>query len=315
MKPLVVGGMLAAACGGPSVTAARADNGVPTAQPTQSQMEVAFLAALLRLSEVLIKTPDTVVAEIGDRTITRGDVAEALGSLPPSNGARTIDAVFHDTVNGLLGQKALEIRAREKGIDKDPLVAHRMTVATDAILANEFLKRAIAPVITDQLLHTLYDRQVAGEPGPEEVRARVIMTYSRQDADKVMSELGKGQDFAAVAKAFSQDASAPGGGDIGFVRLAAVLPEIGAVMFALSPGQRTAFPVRAGNGWYAIEVEARRQQPPLSFEAVRSQLVQQLTRSGIASVVQQAVTGLTVHDYGLPGKDPNPDSISVKNPN
>lgn len=305
IKSLVIVGLLVAAMtSGPSFTEARADP-VASAQPTptQAEMEAAFLTALRRLSEELAKTPDTIVAQIGGHGITRGEVSVAVGGLPPTNGTRTLDGVYHDAVQGLMAQQALAIRAREQNIDRDPGVRHRIATATDTILANEFLHRATAPAISDQMTQDAYNRDVAGKPGAEEVRARVIMTYTRQDAESVVLALAGGADFADVARRSSKDASAPVGGDIGFVRLGAVLPEIGAVMFALPPGQTTTYPVRAAGAWYIIKVEARRQQGAPSFDAVRAQLVQQLTQAALPGVIQRAMAGLPVQDYGLMGKD------------
>lgn len=312
MRSFVIGSMLAVPIfTGHFASKALAADPVTTAPRTQAEMEAAFLATLHRLSDALTKTPDTIVAEIGDRAITRGDIADALGNLPPTNGTRSLDAVYHDAVEGLLVQKALEIRAREAGIDKDPAVQHRVATATDAILANEFLRRAAVPAITDQMVLDLYDQEVSGEPGPEEVQARVIMTNTVEQARKAMAALAAGAEFDDVALHFSKDASASVGGEIGFVRRGAVLPEIGAVMFALAPGQTTAFPIQVAGAWYIIKVEARQEHAPPSLEAVKPQLVQQLTRSGISAVVQQAVNGLTAHDYGMPGKDASAVAVTV----
>ena len=119
--------------------------------------------------------------------------------------------------------------------------------------------------------------------------------------------LSKGGDFAALARSMSRDASAKAGGELGFVRLDAVSPGIGAVLFALSPGQTSAFPVRvAPNAWFIVKVEARRQQGTPSFESVRDRLAQQVMRASAPAAIQKAVAGLPTHDYGASGKPPAP---------
>ncbi len=266
-------------------------------------MEAAFLGSLRRLSELLAKTPDLVVAEIGDQSITRADVAEALANLPPTNGKRTLQSAYRDAIRGLIVQRALVIRAREAGIDKDPAIQRRIAAATDTILSTEYLRRSASAVVTDAMLHNAYDRDIANQPGLEAVRARIIMVQTPQEAADVQAALAGGMDFSQAAMKFSQDATAQVGGDLGYVRIGSVLPEIGAVIFSLAPGQTTAYPVQAGGALYLVKVESRRQQGPPSFEAVRGQLAQQLARDAVPQVVDKALAGLVVNDYGIMGKN------------
>ena len=268
-----------------------------------AEREAAFLGNLRQLNEMLATAPDRVVAEIGDRTVTRADVAEALTHLPPTNGTRSVEQIYREAVQGLLAQKALAIRAREKGIDKEPAVRQRAATGTDVLLANEYLRRAVPKTVTEDMLRDVYKRDIASQPGPEEVRARIIMTYTRSDADFALQRLAAGADFESVASIISKDASAKSGGDLGFVSLGAILPEIGAVVFALAPGQTTSFPVRTAEAWYIVKVEERRRRPPPSFETMRPALLQQLIRGAMPSAVREAMAGLPVRDYGLTGKN------------
>jgi parvulin-like peptidyl-prolyl isomerase len=91
------------------------------------------------------------------------------------------------------------------------------------------------------------------------------------------------------------------------VRLDALSPAIGGVLFALSPGQTTAYPVRvAPNAWFIVKVEARRQQGAPSFDSVRDRLAQQAMRASTPAAIQKAVAGLPAYDYGMTGKPPAP---------
>ena len=299
MRKHMLIGILAATC------LARSAGAENTPPQTQAEMQAAFMNTLHRLSDYLAATPDVVVAEIGGRTVTRGDVAETLTRLPPSNGMRTVDQVFAEAVRGLLAQRALYVRAAEMGIDKDPAIARRVEAEREALVANEYLRRTVAKTITDEALQAAYQRQLAAQAGSEQVRARVIMTPARDGAEKALNRLRAGSDFAQVAAELSQDASAPAGGDIGFVSFGSVLPELSAVIFALAPGQIASYPIWAGGAWYVVKVEARRLQPPPSFETLRGPLTVQLSREGTAGVVEQAIRGLNVQEYGVTGKPPN----------
>jgi peptidyl-prolyl cis-trans isomerase C len=277
--------------------------------PPQTQAEAAadVLAAVRRLATEFSDNPATVVAEIGGHAITRGDVADALRAIPATDGGSTLDVIYHTTVQGLMAQQAMVIRARQMGIDKDPAVQRRIAASADVILANEYLRRSVAPSVSEQSLHDAYNQEFAGKPGEQEVQARVIMTRTQQEAEEVLAALAKGADFAALAQSASKDASARAGGELGFVRPEAISPAIGGALFALAPGQTTAYPVRvAPNAWFIIRVEARRQQGAPDFQVVRDHLAQQAMRTGVPGAIQKAVAGLPAHDYGMTGKPAAP---------
>jgi peptidyl-prolyl cis-trans isomerase C len=274
----------------------------PVVPPTQSQMATDFLTTIHRMADELARNPDVVVAEIGGQPVTRGDVADAFRTIPGTEGNRPFDVVYHEVVQRLLVRKALAIRAREKGYNKEPEQQRRMTAAADNVLAETYLQRTIAPAVTDEALHKTYDDDIAGKPGPVEVRARVIMSYTESATAAVLASLAAGVDFAEEAKRESKDASASAGGDLGFVRRESVSSEVGAVLFTLAPGQTTAFPVRASGAWFTMKVESRRQLPPMTFDEARPYLQAQLQRVGVPMVMQASLAGLPVKDYGMAGK-------------
>jgi peptidyl-prolyl cis-trans isomerase SurA len=67
---------------------------------------------------------------------------------------------------------------------------------------------------------------------PESERKRVYAL-----AEKVLSELKGGADFAQLAKKYSQDPSAKDGGDLGFLKKGDVLPEFESALLRLKQGE------------------------------------------------------------------------------
>ena len=68
-----------------------------------------------------------------------------------------------------------------------------------------------------------------------------------------------GEDFAEVARRASEDASAPEGGDLGWLTPGETVPAFQQAMDALSPGE-VSQPVLSPFGWHIIKVEERRTQ-------------------------------------------------------
>jgi peptidyl-prolyl cis-trans isomerase C len=249
------------------------------------------------------KSASTVVAEVDGRSVTLGDVADAIRDLPSSVSALPFEELYPGILAQLVRQQALVIRAQQQALDEDPAVRRRVKAAADRVMANELLNREITGTITEQALLDRYNKEIAGKPGPEEVRVRVIMVPTEEQAMAVIGELRGGADFATVAKRVSKDTTAQVGGDLGFQQLNGMTAEIGAVAFALTPGQFAPYPVRSAGAWFVVKTEDRRRQPPPSFAEARAQLTQEMLREGVPEVVTKALAQATVREYDINGKE------------
>lgn len=245
---------------------------------------------------------ETVVASVGSREITRGEVVDAIRGLPPIVSAVPFAQLFQETAQQLMQRQALALSAEAVALDQEPVVRGRMKAAADAALANEMLRRSIAAKVSEKSLHDLYDRVVGGKPGPDMVRARIIMLDTPEDAAKVAGRLRDGADFVEVARQFSTDGTARVGGDLGYVRLDSLTPELGAVIFALAPGQTTVFPVRSGNHWFIARVEGREQQLAPSFAAARDALEQDVIHAAAPELARMALRNVVSVYYGPAGR-------------
>jgi peptidyl-prolyl cis-trans isomerase C len=249
------------------------------------------------------KSASVVVAEVDGRTVTLGDVKDAIMELPPSVGNLSFTDLFPGIQERLVREQALVIRAQRQALDEDPAVRRKIKAASDRILANELLDREVSHSITEAALLERYNKDVAGKPGPEEVHVRVIMVPTEQEAADIIRELRAGADFATLARRSSGDATAPAGGDVGFVVRDGLTPEIGAVVFTTQAGQFTPFPVPSVGSWFVLKVEERRRQATRGFGVERENLRQAMLREGVADVVRAALADVTVREYDFSGKE------------
>lgn len=97
----------------------------------------------------------------------------------------------------------------------------------------------------------------------QHILIKVSEVVSETDAYQLITEvkeqIDRGSAFTEQAKAHSEDASASGGGDLGWVSPGDTVPEFEQAMNALLPGQVSA-PVRTPFGWHLIKVIERRAQ-------------------------------------------------------
>jgi peptidyl-prolyl cis-trans isomerase C len=249
------------------------------------------------------KSASTVVAEVDGRAVTLGDVQDAIAELPPSVKHLAFADLFPGILGKLVRQQALVIRAQHQALDEDPVVRRSVKAASDRVMANALLEQEISRSITEPVLLERYNKDVAGKPGPEEVHVRVIMVPTEQAATGIIGELRGGADFAALAKRSSVDATAPVGGDVGFVVRDGLTPEIGAVVFSTQAGQYTSYPVHSAGSWFVLKVEERRRQATRAFSVEREGLRQAMLREGVADVVISALADVTVREYDFTGKE------------
>lgn len=258
----------------------------------------ALNAALLELE----RSPTTIVADVGTREVTWGDVADAIRAWPSIVSGVEFQQLYQAAAMQMIQQRALALRAVKVGLDKDTAVQRRIRNAEDDVLAQAMLRLSLEPNITTKALQIVYDGVVAGKPGPAQVHPRIIVTDTQAEAEDLIFRLQQGASFAETAKQLSKDGSAPEGGDIGFVSIDMLSPEVGAVAFALGVGQMTAYPVKSANHWFIIKVEERRQAGPPSFADARVALERDVLHAGVAELRTQALKSVPVTYYGLTGK-------------
>ena len=80
---------------------------------------------------------------------------------------------------------------------------------------------------------------------------------AKQILEGLRQRIEHGQSFAELAKRYSEDASAPQGGDLGWLNPGDTVPAFEQAMNALKDGQ-VSEPVKTPFGWHLIQVEGRR---------------------------------------------------------
>ncbi|MEN4923157.1 peptidylprolyl isomerase, partial [Achromobacter spanius] len=93
------------------------------------------------------------------------------------------------------------------------------------------------------------------------IKTSTVMSdeLARQRLEQVRQRLvNGGAKFEEMARQYSQDATAPQGGELGWLNPGETVPPFEAAMNALQPGEISQ-PVQTPFGWHIIQVEERRQ--------------------------------------------------------
>lgn len=251
------------------------------------------------------------VARIEGRTFTRRELNEELGK---RYGALLINQLLEREAIRLEG-KALGVGVSSEDIDKElnrmqqgydneeqfyKSMREQLGMTRDQIREDALYKLLLERIATRNIQIT--DTQVNDyiRQHPEEFAGRVqlhlaqIVSASKELADKAYAELGKGTDFAVVARDRSiDDATANGGGDLGWID--ADDPFIPRPLMkaanALKPGAYSQ-PIALDGGHYAIvQLKERKEKKGADEQTVREQVRKQLALSA-APPLQELVKQL-----------------------
>jgi len=91
-------------------------------------------------------------------------------------------------------------------------------------------------------------------PPRDALALRLIRVHDRRRADMAARRAAAGEDFGALARELSEDASAARGGDLGFVRPADLAEPLRSAAAALAPGAVSA-PLATADGYVLLKRE------------------------------------------------------------
>ncbi|MCC6526197.1 MAG: peptidyl-prolyl cis-trans isomerase, partial [Polyangiaceae bacterium] len=131
-----------------------------------------------------------VVAKVGDRTITLGDVAAHIGSLNPYYRLRfQSKELRRKLVDEMIDVELLAIEARRLGLDKDPRTEEAIRqVLRDAMLAEARKDVPDPSAFSAAEVRAYYEANRDRFREPERRRVAAIVLAKREDAEKVLAQ-------------------------------------------------------------------------------------------------------------------------------
>lgn len=125
-------------------------------------------------------------------------------------------------------------------------------------------------------------------------------TDVRQQADELLARLRNGEDFAKLAREYSQDpGSAKQGGDLGYFGKGIMTPPFEAAVFALQKGELSE-PVKTEFGYHLIRLDDIRPEQLTPFEEVKQQIKTELQLQQAEQAYYEKADELNRYSYEMP---------------
>ncbi len=257
----------------------------------------AALMATTALAPAQAPSSDPVIAKVNGVEIRQSDLNIAeddIGrDMPANDEAGKRDYLVNYLTDLLLIAKAAEA----KKIPDSAEFKQRLAFVRNKALMEVVLGQESKAAVTEPALRKIYDDATKNMGGQQEVRARHILfrvndpndqAASKAAEDKVkntIDRIKKGEDFATLAKALTEDPSGKqDGGDLGYFTRDQMVPEFSEVAFTLEKGQVSG-PVKTPFGWHVLKVEDKRTRQPPPFDQVRGEIEQFASRKAQVDLV------------------------------
>jgi peptidyl-prolyl cis-trans isomerase C len=229
--------------------------------------------------------PNRVVAKVGGQNITEADLAVAAEDpalqLPGTDEKQKRDILVGYVVDLKLGAQAAEAAK----LADSPEFKRRLAYMRDKLLVDEYLEQETKKAVSADAARKLYDETTKTMKPEEEVRARHILVEDEAEAKKAAARVKGGEDFAKVAAEVSADpGSKTDGGELGFFTKDRMVEPFAEAAFKMKVGE-ISDPVKSQFGWHIIRLEERRMKPEPTFEELKDQIDQYLTRKAQQDVV------------------------------
>jgi peptidyl-prolyl cis-trans isomerase C len=259
---------------------------------------------------------DPVIAKVNGVEIRQSDLAiaeEDIGrDMPQNDEAGKRDYLVNYLTDLILIAKAAEA----KKIPDTAEFKQRLAFARNKALMEAVLGEESKAAVTEPALRKIYEDATKNMGGQPEVHARHILfrvndpndqAASKAAEDKVKSTIArikKGEDFATLAKALTEDPSGKqDGGDLGYFTREQMVPEFSEVAFKLEKGQ-VSDPVKTQFGWHVLKVEDKRMREPPPFDKVRGEIEQFASRKAQVDLVAKLRADAKIERLDKPAAEP-----------
>jgi peptidyl-prolyl cis-trans isomerase SurA len=234
------------------MVSAQQQPGLQNAPADQQRKEI--LERLIDDKVVLVKAKQDTTIKVSERDIAPR-VEEAIGRYVDQQGGEKKFETLLKQTNGMslaqfrarLTQQYLEQSYRQK-LQYKYVGEHEPSNQQ----VREFYERYKDSLPMQQNGMRLSHIQIKIKPSPALEKAAYLK------ADTLLKRLDKGESFAELAKAKSEDFSAKDGGDLGYTKRGTLDPDFERAAFSLDAGDYTKLPVRTRFGYHIIKVTGKK---------------------------------------------------------
>jgi peptidyl-prolyl cis-trans isomerase C len=203
-----------------------------------------------------------------------------------AQGKQIDDNTRASIVENLIVNELIDQQAQTSGITQSADFVAKQELTLRELRINAYIADYLKKnPVDDQAVRAEYDKlksQISGK----EYKASHILVKTEDEAKSIIAKLGKGGDFAAIAKEQSIDpGTRDNGGDLGWFQPETMVKPFSDAAAQLQKNGYTAEPVKTEFGWHVIKLEDTRDSQPPAFEAIKKEIRTNLQRQQLDKLV------------------------------
>ncbi|MCP5405395.1 MAG: peptidylprolyl isomerase [Pseudomonadaceae bacterium] len=261
-------------------------------------LKFAFLAATVASSVLLTacgkddNETGKVLATVNGDKIYEGQIAKQMEGLPPQLVQGREGQIRQQLVDALIQQELIKQEAKKLNVADEAAFKEQLEQAKQQLMAAAVVQKKVDEVLTPEVLQQAYDATKAQRAFPA-VKARHILVATEAEANNLI-KVANPSNFSQLAAEKSIGPSKSNGGELGWFRREAMVPEFANVAFATPAGQVASKPVKTQFGWHVILVEDKNDAYIPPFEQVAGELKQELSQQVAQGYMAELRKGATI---------------------
>lgn len=223
---------------------------------------------------------------------------------------KSVSESFASVKSGFENEKAYENALKDANMKEEDLVNRiRRSMAINVLVTDQITQHI---AVTAEESRAYYDSHPESFERTEKVRASHILVMVAEDAGEakkvaareklveIQKKLNGGEDFAELAKEYSDCPSGENGGDLGYFERGKMVQEFENAAFAMKTGEVSDI-VTTQYGFHLIKVTDKIEPGTVAYETVKSDLEefmkQKMISSGVASLIETIKKNAEITTY------------------
>jgi peptidyl-prolyl cis-trans isomerase C len=257
---------------------------------------------------------DPVVLRIaGKKEYRRSQILADMKLIPPHMvQGLSPEKLFEMLRDQKLNSYLMIEQAKKAGMDRTKEFLERVDQVKEELLGRIFLMRELAPKAENEsALKARYTKYLVEFQKGKEFQVFHIMTATEEEAKDVVAALGKGGDFAKLAREKSLAPSKDKSGEEGYIPVNVMPPQIKDKILLLKTGEYTKEALKTENGYHVFKVGEIRDSTPQKYEEAAPMLKQLIMHEEMVKLLDRLEKQVKVERFNEDGTPAAPKAAKT----
>ena len=236
-----------------------------------------------------------VLASVGGKPITEEDVTRFIMAMGRNGQAYNNPQGRAAVLEQLIAQRLFLLDAQRNLFEREQAFKDQLAAVKEQLLMEYAISKCVESVrVTEDDVRGYYDSHKDEMMEEETVNASHILVDSEEKATELLNAINAGEiSFEDAARDNSSCPSSAQGGNLGDFGRGQMVPEFDTACFEMEEGEVRG-PVKTQFGYHLIRLNKKNPAEALSYNDVRSQLYEQLTREKQQAAYQSKINQLKI---------------------